>query len=812
MAITLAPLPPYPSTRARATLSPSQSATLLHTISSALSQALSLADAQLRTPATVAFVASYAKDVAQQSLQSLIWAAAPDGRRHPSQTERKIRHGALLLAERLAPLGALDLQTLVDLSVAYARVAPPRLRALLSAAASSASASSSSATLSAHVRTSAPPAFAALLAAPAQGLHGLRKTAHVLRSLLRPAPPELARLFARDTAFVCALAGAYDAGLAALAHTYGGGGGGGGGGSIRTLLAAAEEGDGDEGDEGDGRALDEWERLFLETKAALLDAFHILVRTLLEDVAAVPHAGPALAAQAEPAFAVVFALLDLPRGGSAGGGAGDGGREGGGRDGVPVRRPVPFLDRPLLADYEHAYGLARTLADVLRRTEDARADLLESTLRAMDADAEAGAGAFRLIIRSSGVPPGIGSAAHAHAKGKSKSKGKGRGGQRLGEGGADSAGSRAAAEEGRVDAALAQVLDLFPDQELAYVRYLLSHGDYPYRGDAERLVGALLEGTAPERAEVEAAMGREGGGAGEQEEEEGEEEEGEKKKNKNKKDADGFAFTAQRRNVFDDEAMDLSRVKIGKNADDAQTVLQDRTFIEQMKADILRRAEEISDDEDEDGDGDGAAAYGGKGKGRDVPFEDELEDQDVVRVRDGDATDDEDEEAEGVAEGVETPRSPETVLELAYMRDAKLFDRDGQTRRSKARADLKAQTGMSDEQIEGWKIMLERDPKKKERMLAKHEFSGNRPLAPPPEGGQSSANAQRGGGGGQGQRGRGRGRGRGGRGRGGGGGSGGGGAGESADRAWKDKNKASRANHNRKRGHDKKMAKVGGPM
>ena len=49
------------------------------------------------------------------------------------------------------------------------------------------------------------------------------------------------------------------------------------------------------------------------------------------------------------------------------------------------------------------------------------------------------------------------------------------------------------------------------------------------------------------------------------------------------------------------------------------------------------------------------------------------------------------------------------MLEQAYIRDPKLFDRDGQTRRSKARADLKAQTGMTDEQIEGWRIMLERD-------------------------------------------------------------------------------------------------------
>lgn len=148
-----------------------------------------------------------------------------------------------------------------------------------------------------------------------------------------------------------------------------------------------------------------------------------------------------------------------------------------------------------------------------------------------------------------------------------------------------------------------------------------------------------------------------------------------------------------------------------------------------MKADILRRAEEISDDSDEEDDAGVRETGGGaKGKGRAAALDDdELEDADVVKVRDGDASDDEEDEDDDEAEdAVEAPRTPETILELVYIRDAKLFDRDGQTRRSKARADLKAQTGastlyrlrlygltraigMSDEQIEGWRIMLERD-------------------------------------------------------------------------------------------------------
>ena len=78
-------------------------------------------------------------------------------------------------------------------------------------------------------------------------------------------------------------------------------------------------------------------------------------------------------------------------------------------------------------------------------------------------------------------------------------------------------------------------------------------------------------------------------------------------------------------------------------------------------------------------------------------------------------------------------------------------------------------------------------------MLQKHAFSGN-------EKGLKVHPSRE-------NRGRGRGRPRGGRGRGAGEGEG-----EDAARAWKDKNKATQGNHNRKRGHDKKMARVmGGP-
>lgn len=141
-------------------------------------------------------------------------------------------------------------------------------------------------------------------------------------------------------------------------------------------------------------------------------------------------------------------------------------------------------------------------------------------------------------------------------------------------------------------------------------------------------------------------------------------------------------------------------------------MLQDRSFIERMKADILRRAEEISDDEEEEAE---SNLDGAKPKARVIAFDD---DDDVGRVGnlkvggDGEDSDSDDEGEDGDGEGgarAPKPQDPETILELAYIRDPKLFSRDAQTKRSKARSDLKVQTGWDDEQIEGWKIMLERN-------------------------------------------------------------------------------------------------------
>jgi activating signal cointegrator complex subunit 2 len=124
------------------------------------------------------------------------------------------------------------------------------------------------------------------------------------------------------------------------------------------------------------------------------------------------------------------------------------------------------------------------------------------------------------------------------------------------------------------------------------------------------------------------------------------------------------------------------------------TVLRDRSFMEQMKKDILRRVEAPSDSEDEEVNIFGVESDHPKSKVREVAFDDDLEDISGVRVAgDGEessADEDEDERDEG------PEASPQTIVELAYIADPKVFERDAATRRSKERAALRAQTGASD--------------------------------------------------------------------------------------------------------------------
>lgn len=505
-------LPHYPSTKVRATLSPSQQATLNSKVSSALAQTLTLPANKRDIPSILSFISSYAKDHAHNILESSIWDhdhASKSYLNKLSAAEKTVHQRVFQISETV--IAELPLQTVLDLCVVYGRGNPKRVRALLT---SIATASPQFVNL---LETEAVPAFTTLLSAQSQsqGLYGLRKIAYVLVSLLAPAPPAVVRPFARSKHLVLALAQTYDSSLTALARSYGG---------LQPGRVAA------------GTPAEDWERVFLETKVDLIDCLHVLLRTLLKDVEEVPSAGPQLAARCEVAFEVVFALLELPpaRTTTAGNAS------------ASTEVPTPFLNQTILEDYQHSYDLAKILKGATRRADDPRTELLEAALSALDtaqssSQADAKPGALKLLIRSSGMPPGIDNL----GRGPSSSADKGKG--------------RAAAapqqEENNpaLDAAVSQVLDILPDQDPAYVRYVLQHPDFPYKGDAERLIGALLEGTAPVVDEAQVRAGLVGRAQSHETEQVGRTDEQEK-----------FVYTKERRNVFDDEKMDLSKLRIGK--------------------------------------------------------------------------------------------------------------------------------------------------------------------------------------------------------------------------------------------------------
>jgi activating signal cointegrator complex subunit 2 len=206
--------------------------------------------------------------------------------------------------------------------------------------------------------------------------------------------------------------------------------------------------------------------------------------------------------------------------------------------------------------------------------------------------------------------------------------------------------------------------------------------------------------------------------------------------------------TFERRNKFDNDdfdrlAMDTSRLHIGRRNQrlTADEVLSNRENAPSKSAILSALAAFDSDDDERD---------------------------DSYDVEDVGGT------VDSAAPGLEDANADknEEALFKAYSAAPEIFGRDTETRRGKARTALKSETGMTDEAIEGWGIMLRRDPKRLRRLEAKFStFAGQQTElastswrdSPAGSEGEASGDAFRGGRGG---RGRGRGRGGGGRGRG----------------------------------------------
>ncbi|AEO58517.1 hypothetical protein MYCTH_2305903 [Thermothelomyces thermophilus ATCC 42464] len=255
------------------------------------------------------------------------------------------------------------------------------------------------------------------------------------------------------------------------------------------------------------------------------------------------------------------------------------------------------------------------------------------------------------------------------------------------------------------------------------------------------------------------------------------------------------------------------KLHIGKRPGDADALLAQRPTAGSKSAILSALAAFDSDDDERDDTYDAADVGGTVDASASAPPPDGY-----GYGYDKDKDNDNDNDNDGASA---LPADAEATLFRAWMANPGAFARDTGARKGSERARLRAETGMRDEAIEGWAVMLGRDAGMKRRLTARYgEWTGEQAELPSTawragddreEGGSEGTSGGRGRGvvvvvGG----GRGRGRGRGGR-----GGSRGGGAaaspGPDSDlaRRRKEANKGSRANHNRRDQRARKMARAG---
>ena len=174
------------------------------------------------------------------------------------------------------------------------------------------------------------------------------------------------------------------------------------------------------------------------------------------------------------------------------------------------------------------------------------------------------------------------------------------------------------------------------------------------------------------------------------------------------------SLVKSRANLFGDFAFDPASIVQPKLARSGKV----DELAPELKAAILARAEAADDDEAEEEWNPFAEAH------RTVGVEDELDldydgrEKGPAPRRTGHDDDDEAEEDDERGVPIDRTRMRERELLRHYVQyGSGSFATDAATRRSEARQRLKTQTGLSDDLIESWAVMLDRNPKK-DRLLA----------------------------------------------------------------------------------------------
>ncbi|KAJ2557349.1 hypothetical protein EV175_001395 [Coemansia sp. RSA 1933] len=176
-----------------------------------------------------------------------------------------------------------------------------------------------------------------------------------------------------------------------------------------------------------------------------------------------------------------------------------------------------------------------------------------------------------------------------------------------------------------------------------------------------------------------------------------------------------------RRNIFDNDEFDIfnrdsldwSRVSKGKT----QKPVDVNTPDNQLKSRIMEIAQRM-DQEDEYDDTYDETAQDGAVDTLDV------DDLTTANTR-GNAEGSKRKEGANAREASADPTKPwEEVLVRQFISDPKVLERNGASRKLPGRQALRTQTGLSDEQLEGWYIMFQRNPRQKS-VLSKYEHLGN---------------------------------------------------------------------------------------
>ncbi|KAJ2505059.1 hypothetical protein GGI11_007140 [Coemansia sp. RSA 2049] len=265
--------------------------------------------------------------------------------------------------------------------------------------------------------------------------------------------------------------------------------------------------------------------------------------------------------------------------------------------------------------------------------------------------------------------------------------------------------------------AITQIRELLPDLGAGFICACL---DY-YDQNVEAVIGSVLEDSLPlDLANMDRALAvwkpsRDNTAVG--------------SKNETDSDAEGSpgvqpagSVLESRRNIFDNDEFDIfnrgsldwSRVSKGKTQKPAGVRSPDN----HLKSRIMEIAQRM-DDEDEYDDTYDETAQDGAADTLDV---DEL--TSPSNSQKPPANSDSRQKVDTQEASTDPIRPWEDALVHQYLSNPKVLERNKLSRKLPERQALKTKTGLSDEQLEGWFIMFQRNPRQKS-VLTRYEFHGN---------------------------------------------------------------------------------------